>query len=139
MSKKERERRRFSRVMVGCKTKGRVTAIYDASLVDISHGGVLIEHVQVVRPGTTSSLDLDLHGKRLSLRCRVARSVVHRTEMQPDGEQTLIYHTGLEFVDLPEETRRVVCDYVQSIIDDGNGRRADLGKRVAIGEPDHEG
>lgn len=139
MGKKQRERRRFSRVIVGYKTKGRVTAIYDASLLDISHGGVLIEHVQVVRPGTTSSLDLDLHGKRLSLKCRVARSVVHRTEIQPDGEQTLIYHTGLEFVDLPEETRRVVCDYVQSIMDDGNGRCADLGERVAITESGREG
>jgi hypothetical protein len=63
VGKKQREKRQFSRVNVGCKTQGRVTAIYDASLVDISHGGVLIEHVQVVRPGTTSSLDLDLHGK----------------------------------------------------------------------------
>lgn len=139
MGKRQRERRRFSRVIVGCKTKGRVTAMHDASLVNISNGGVLIEHVQVVRPGTTSFLDLDLHGKRLSLRCRVARSTVHRTEVQPDGEQTLIFHTGLEFVDLPEETCRVVCDYIQSIIDEGNGTGANPSDRIAIGAADHEG
>lgn len=135
MGKKQRERRHFPRVIVGCKTQGWVTAIYDASLVDISHGGVLIEHVQVVRPGTTSSLDLDLRGKRLSLRCRVARSVVHRTEVQPDGEQTLIYHTGMEFVDLPEETRQVICHYIRSIIEDGNGAGDELGEPTAIRAP----
>ncbi|MFQ5803828.1 MAG: PilZ domain-containing protein [Candidatus Methylomirabilales bacterium] len=135
MGKKERERRHFPRVIVGCRTKGRVTAIYDASLVDISHGGVLIEHVQVVRPGTISSLDLDLYGKRLNLRCRVARSVVHRTEIQPDGEQTLIYHTGMEFVDLPEETRQVICHYIQSIIEDGNGAGDDLGEPIVTRAP----
>jgi hypothetical protein len=96
---------------------------------------VLIEHVQVVRPGTTSSLDLELYGKRLSLRCRVARSVVHRTEVQPDGEQTLIYHTGMEFVDLPEETRQVICHYIRSFIEDGNGAGDELGEPTAIRAP----
>lgn len=139
MGKKQRERRRFSRVVVGCKTKGRVAAICDASLVDISHGGVLIEHVQFIHPGTTSSLDLDLLGKRLSLSCRVARSVVHRTDVQPDGKETLVYHTGLEFIDLPEETRRVVRDHLQSIIDEANETRVDPGERIAVGASDHEG
>lgn len=139
MGKKQRERRRFSRVVVGCRTKGRVTALCDASLVDISHGGVLIEHVEFIHPGTNSSLDLDLQGKRLSLRCRVARSVVHRTDVQPDGKETLVYHTGLEFVDLPEEMRRVVCDHIQSIIDGANETRAGPAERIAVGASDYEG
>ncbi|MFQ5989510.1 MAG: PilZ domain-containing protein [Candidatus Methylomirabilales bacterium] len=139
MGKKQRDKRRFSRVMVGGTNKGRVTALYDASLVDISLGGVLIEHVQVVRPGTTSSLDFELHGKRLSLKCRVARSVVHRTEMQPDGEQSLIYHTGLEFVDLADGTRQLICNYIQSIIENGNETRAVLDERIPVGALDRKG
>jgi hypothetical protein len=115
-----RDRRQYARFVVGGRTKGRVTAIYDAQILDISPGGSLIEHSQVVRPGTLSSLDLELLGKRMSLRCRVARSVVHRSEIQPDGDKELIYHTGLEFLDRSDETRRMIIDYIQSIIEDGN-------------------
>lgn len=114
------DRRQYARFVVGGRTKGRVTAIYDAQILDISPGGSLIEHSQVVRPGTLSCLDLDLLGKRMSLKCRVARSVVHRTEIQPDGDKELIYHTGLEFLDRSDETRKMIIDYIQSIIEDGN-------------------
>lgn len=117
-----RDRRQHARFVVGGRTKGRVTAIYDARILDISPGGSLIEHSQVVRPGTLSCLDLDLLGKRMSLKCRVARSVVHRSEIQPDGDNELIYHTGLEFLDRSDETRRLIIDYIQSIIEDGNKR-----------------
>jgi len=115
-----RDRRQYARFVVGGRTKGRVTAIYDAQILDISPGGSLIEHSQVVRPGTLSCLDLDLLGKRMSLKCRVARSVVHRTEIQPDGDKELIYHTGLEFLDRSDETRKMIIDYIQLIIEDGN-------------------
>ncbi|HEY4719144.1 MAG TPA: hypothetical protein VIH84_01025, partial [Candidatus Methylomirabilis sp.] len=55
-------RRHYARFLIGGKAKGRVTAIYDAVVLDISMGGSLIEHSGVVRPGTLSSLDLDLGG-----------------------------------------------------------------------------
>lgn len=112
--------RRYFRFVVGGKKKGRVTGDYEASLLNISLGGAMIEHAEVVvRPGTISLLDLDLQGKRVSLRCRVAWSIVKRPEKQPDGERALIYNTGLEFLDLPEDTRRAISDYIQSITDEG--------------------
>lgn len=111
-------RRHHARFVVREKFLGRVTSVYDATILNISLGGVLIEHAHVVRPGASSSLDLDLQGKRLSLRCRVARSVVHRAERQPDGEHALIYQTGLEFIDAPKETRIMISNYIQSVIDD---------------------
>lgn len=115
-----RDRRQHARFIVGGRTKGRVTAIYDAQILDISPGGSLIEHTNVVRPGTLSSLDLDVLGKRMSLKCRVARSVVHRSEVQPDGDKELVYHTGLEFLDRTDETRKLIIDYIQAIIEDGH-------------------
>ncbi|MGH7479270.1 MAG: hypothetical protein ACREJ8_06745, partial [Candidatus Methylomirabilales bacterium] len=45
-------RRQFARFFVGGKAKGRVTAIYDAVVLNLSIGGSLIEHAHVVRPGT---------------------------------------------------------------------------------------
>ena len=118
--RKDSDRRQHARFVVGGWTKGRVTSIYDARILDISPGGSLIEHAHLVRPGTMSSLDLDLLGKRMSLKCRVARSVVHRSEVQPDGEQALIYRTGLEFLHPSDETRQVISDFIRSIIEDGN-------------------
>ena len=118
--RKDPDRRQHARFVVGGGTKGRVTSIYDARILDISPGGSLIEHAHLVRPGTMSSLDLDLLGKRMSLKCRVARSVVHRSEVQPDGEQALIYRTGLEFLHPSDETRQVISNFIRSIIVDGN-------------------
>lgn len=120
MEKKWPVSRQHPRFIVGGKKKGRVSTAYESSLLNISLGGALIEHAQVVlRPGALSILELELQGKRVSLRCRVVRSVVKRPEIQPDGERAIIYHTGLEFLDLPEETRQVLCDYIQSITEEG--------------------
>ncbi|MEE9125323.1 MAG: PilZ domain-containing protein [candidate division NC10 bacterium] len=114
MEKKGAERRRHPRFVVGGKTKGRMTAIYDASLVDISLGGAMIEHAHIVRPGTLSYLTLDLQGREVNLRCRVIRSVVHRHEVDPEGEQILVYRTGIEYVDLSDETQQRLHEYIMA-------------------------
>ena len=114
-------RRQYARFFVGRKTKGRVTAIYDAVVLNLSIGGSLIEHAHVVRPGTLSSLDLDLFGKRLRLKCRVARSVVHGSNVLPTGERELIYRTGLEFLEMSEATRQIIGRYIQSMVKEERG------------------
>lgn len=111
-------RRHYARFFVGGKAKGRVTAIYDAVVLNLSIGGSLIEHAHVVRPGTLSSLDLDLFGKRLRLKCRVARSVVHGSTVLPTGERELVYRTGLEFLELSEATRQMIGRYIQSMVNE---------------------
>ncbi|MGH7351283.1 MAG: PilZ domain-containing protein [Candidatus Methylomirabilales bacterium] len=118
---KSATRRQYARFLVGGKAKGRVTAIYDAVVLNLSIGGSLIEHAHVVRPGTLSFLDLDLFGKRLRLKCRVARSVVHGSHVLPTGERELIYRTGLEFLELSEATRQVIGRYIQSMMNEERG------------------
>lgn len=115
MGKEQRDKREYPRVFVEGKSRGRVAAICEGSLINISLGGVLIEHVDALRPGTPSFVELELQGKRARLRCRVARSVADRTEVQPDGEREVIYHSGLEFLDVPEETQQVISDYIESV------------------------
>lgn len=117
MEKEKAERRRHPRFVVGGKAKARVTAVYDASLLDISLGGAQIEHSDIVRPGTLSYLILNLRGRQISVRCRVIRSVVDRPEVNPDGEQILIYRTGLEYIDLSEETVQMLDEYILSGIE----------------------
>lgn len=115
MGKQQPDKREYPRVFVEGKSRGRVAAICEGSLLNISLGGVLIEHVHALRPGTPSFVELELQGKRVRLRCRVARSVADRTEVQPDGEREVIYHSGLEFLDVPEETRQAINDYIESV------------------------
>ncbi len=97
------------------RTAGRITAIYEAVLINISVSGALIEHSDLVRPGTISSLTLLVHGQEVSLRCRVVRSVVHRSEVRTDGERDLIYRTALEFLDASEDSLRLTAEYLDSL------------------------
>lgn len=113
------ERRRNPRFIVGGVTRGRVTGVGEASLLNISLGGLLIEHAEVIRPGTISHLVFPLLWRVLRVRCRVIWSAITRQEYSLDGEDIMIYHTGLELIDPPEETRQVISDYIQSMIEEG--------------------
>lgn len=119
------DERRYARFSVEGRTKGQVAAFCDALILNISLGGALIEHTHVVRPGTLSTLDLDLLGDTMRLTCRVVRSVVHRQEMRPYGGRELIYHTGLEFLNVTEEAQQRIGDYIQSILEQGKAMPTD--------------
>ena len=110
------ERRQHPRFLVWDETGARMAAVFEASLLNISRGGALLEHTDLARPGTLSSLVLNLHGKKMILRCRTVRSAVHRVEVQPDGERTLIYHTGLEFLETSEEAQQIISHYIESTL-----------------------
>ncbi len=125
MGKKSKERRQSVRFVVGEKTRGRVTSAYEALLMNISTRGALVEHDEVVRPGTTSSLELDVNGERVKLRSRVVWSAVVRQGENADGDMALIYNTGLEFVDLPDETQQLIGDYIHEMAKDGKAMPVD--------------
>ncbi|KRT69235.1 MAG: hypothetical protein XU15_C0012G0046 [candidate division NC10 bacterium CSP1-5] len=110
------ERRQYSRFLVGGRAKGRVTAVYEASLLDLSLGGALIEHVHIVRPGTTSYLILRMKGRDVNLRCRIIRSSVHRVQVESDGGRALVFQTGLQFVDRSDATMQMISDYIMSTV-----------------------
>lgn len=112
-------RRKYPRYIVRTRTEGRLTGADEAALLDISLGGVKIEHAQSVRVGSISPLDLEFQGKRVRVMCRVVWSQVARQEMSLDGEGAMIYQTGLEFHDPSAETRQLINDYVQAMIDEG--------------------
>ncbi|MCH7895862.1 MAG: PilZ domain-containing protein [Candidatus Methylomirabilales bacterium] len=120
-------RRKYPRYSLRTKTKGRLTAADEVALIDISVGGVRIEHGQFMRPGAMSLLDLEFEGKRMRLTCRVVWSVVVRQEVDMDGEAAMVYHTGLEFQKLSEEARQLISDYLQAMIDEGKAGPPDDG------------
>lgn len=116
---KGEDRRKYTRFVVREKSKGRVTSGDEVALVNLGLGGALIEHAHVVPPGTFSDLDLELQGNRLRLRCRAAWSVVARQKVDVDGEGIMIYHTGLEFLDVSEEARQTISDHLRCMVEQG--------------------
>jgi hypothetical protein len=132
MGEKGPDRRQFPRVNVGGRTKGQVNAVHDVALMDISLGGALVEHTQVVQPGITFDLSLALRGNKMRLKCRVVRSLVHRSEVQRDGQRKLIYRTGVEFLQPTQETRQVISDYIRWILEEQEGAAA---KDPGVPEP----
>lgn len=127
VEKKWAARRKYPRYVVRTRTEGRITGVDEVVLIDISLGGVKIEHAQFFRPGTISPLDLEFHGTRIRLWSRVVWSVVARQEMNMDGEGIMVYHTGLEFHNPSEETRQVINEYLQAMIDEGKATPPDDG------------
>ncbi len=90
-------KRRFPRFAVLGKVEGKIVASYEATLVDLSLGGALVEHSSMVRPGSTSQLMLPYGKGEIRIPCRVVRS--HLSRRETHGPASLVvYQTGLEFL-----------------------------------------
>ncbi|MFQ5960453.1 MAG: PilZ domain-containing protein [Candidatus Methylomirabilales bacterium] len=109
------ERRRHRRWWVGGRLAARAVGIPKASLVDISLAGALVEHSNMMRPGTLLFLTLTLDGQEEVLKCRVIRSVGHRYEVLSTGERDLFYRTGLEFLSSSEASLEVIDKSIESL------------------------
>jgi len=96
-------KRRFPRFTVLGKVEGKIVASYEATLVNLSLGGALVEHSSMVRPGSMSQLMLPFGQEEILVTCRVVRSHLSRREAR-GKESVLIYQTGLEFLNAPSET-----------------------------------
>lgn len=107
--------RRYRRWVVGGRLAARVGGISQASLVDISLGGALVEHSNMMRPGSISFLTLALDRQEEVLKCRVVRSEGHRYEVHPTGERDLVYRTGLEFLAPSESSLGLIEKSIESI------------------------
>lgn len=107
------EKRGYPRWPVGGRLAGRIDAAHNVSFIDISLGGILIEHADIIRPGGTSLLTLLILGREITLNCRVMRSLVHRPEVEGGGERRLIFRTGLQFLGPSEESLRLIDEYIE--------------------------
>ncbi len=108
------DRRRYPRWAVRGRLTGQVVGhIPKVSVVDISLGGVLIEHTSPVEPGVISFLNMLLPGHEVTLKSRVVRSAVYHSEVRSTTERERIYRTGLEFLDLTEASLRLINGYIE--------------------------
>jgi len=92
------ERRRAARSPVSARVRGMITWEIATALVDVSATGALVEHLQMMRPGSVYQIRFVAREAVVDLACRAVRSYIVRT--QTSGEENeLVYRTGLEFVE----------------------------------------
>lgn len=108
-------RRRYRRWIIRGGLSGCIDAAHEASFVNISLGGALIEHSRTIRPGSIAFLTLAFQGQEVGLKCRVVRSEVHRYGVRPTEERHLVYRSGLEFVGTSEASLRLIDKTIESL------------------------
>lgn len=107
-------RRRFPRVRVLGKVTVKIS-LQEIALLDLSEGGARLEHVgRAPRKAIWSVYLPSPHGE-LPLACRVVHSAVSRTVLDPDGERTVLYQSGVEFIGLTEETRPILRQLLEGL------------------------
>lgn len=91
-----------------------ITATHDVRILDLSLGGARVEHTNILRPGSMCHLRLPLRGRRVMLLCHVVWSrAVGRVEGETRGTG-LLFHSGLQFVNVPSELRTLVAEYLEA-------------------------
>ena len=96
--------RRFPRVKVLGNVTGSVTLLQDVTLLDLSEGGARLEHGGRFSINAICYLRLPAAGGELDLKGRVVHSAVSRTVPGPVEGNTLLYHSGIEFLELTSES-----------------------------------
>ncbi|HEU5393857.1 MAG TPA: PilZ domain-containing protein [Candidatus Methylomirabilis sp.] len=126
-------KRRFPRFTVLGKVEGKIVASYEATLVNLSLGGALVEHSSMVRPGSMSQLMLPFAQGEILVTCRVVRSHLSRREAR-GKESVLIYQTGLEFLNPSSETRAALEELIAAARP-GGGTRGGAAVTLLLMEP----
>jgi PilZ domain len=112
----DKEKRDAERIEILGELHGEVMIFQPMAIKEISRGGAQVE--------TGYPLQLDsLHDFRLTLGARsvvVKGRVAHCSISDVDSE-TVVYRSGIEFVDPPERVYSVIAEFIEAIM---AGRRA---------------
>lgn len=109
-----RERRRAPRVAIVGRVNSKIRPTIEASLVNLSTTGALIEHATLIRPTSRCELLIRTEPGELHLKAKAIRSVVHRSVRTETGATEFIYHTGVEFLDLRPEDQEQLATLLQA-------------------------
>lgn len=99
------ERRRAPRFRLAGRPPCGLHAALDAVLLDVSTCGVLVEHTHPVQPNMIYTLALPAGQQTVLIVARVVRTLLSHITDRSQGPRSLVFHTGLEFVEISEEAR----------------------------------
>jgi hypothetical protein len=83
-------------------------------LVDLSTLGARIEHHMPLQAGGRARLFFECEDEEISTDCRIVRSRLERFSVGADG--LTVYHSGLEFENIPEEMKKRLKDVIGRFI-----------------------
>jgi hypothetical protein len=107
-------KRRHRRWPIGGRLNGWIDAMHEATLINMSLGGALMEHSNVMRPGTVEFLTFTFQGHEVGLKCRVVHSQVARYVVKPAEDRDLIYRSGLEFLGASDASVHLIEKTIES-------------------------
>jgi hypothetical protein len=94
--------RRVQRVHLAQPLLGKLGSA-QVVIVDVSLLGARVEHQVPLVAGNMSSISFKWEDHEIASTCRIVRSRLERFSVGADG--LTVYHSGLEFESMPEETR----------------------------------
>lgn len=109
-----RSRRKFHRIPLPKKWPV-FTPAGEGLVVELSAKGALVELFRALPAGATCSLTLPLGQHSITLKARVARSIVSDAVRTTTGERSLIYRSGLEFLDLSPPDEEVLRLFLEEV------------------------
>ena len=119
---KDVERRQAPRVAIEGRVASRVQSLVEATLVNLSQTGALVTLPMLLRPESRCDLLVWVGKRDLRLNARVVRSIVGRATKPAEGLGDLVYHTGLEFLDLTREQQAQLATLLQTFQAGGSNR-----------------
>lgn len=106
--------RRGSRVLIGKEAPVQLQ-LRAANLVNISFSGALVEHTKRLRVGDVYRLSFPIQGLQVEVLAWAVRSFVSHVIPGNGDDGRIVYRTGLEFVALEDEVRRVLSAYIDQL------------------------
>ena len=118
------ERRRGRRVGVPGGPRGRVRAVVETRLIELSASGARIEHGNLLRPGVACVLELPGSLGGVALAARVVRTIEMGVVVGDAASPTLRYESGLRFEHLSPEQQIVLDGVLERLSLTQSGKRS---------------
>ncbi len=109
------DRRGSPRFPIAGRLAARAHATLDVQLLDLSMTGARVEHVDLLRPGFSYSLELQSALGAVVLPVRIVHSTVVGTDPIAEGQRRLRYQSGLEFVSLTADQEAALAGIVERL------------------------
>lgn len=108
------ERRRYKRFKIeGMGIDSKMLFARNVKILDISVGGMLVETDKRLNPGSEHILKLRHKDKIIPIKSVVAWCLLGKSMRNQKGEVIPIYHAGLEFINVTDETRRKIARFIE--------------------------
>jgi len=121
-----KEQRKAPRVPIVGGLSARAKATVEIHIHDLSLTGAHIEHSPQLRPGSPCTIEVPSEGKSLFLSAQVVWSRLVGAQQTEGGERVLRYRSGLSFVGLTADQRRVLTSLLDELTAGSNPPESQL-------------